>query len=87
MHFTYIPTGVCSRQIDLEMENGVILDCAFTKGCQGNGAGIAKLVINRPARDVIPLIQDVTCDGHTSCPAQLALALEACLQEEARQRG
>lgn len=81
MHFTYIPKGVCSTRIDLEVEEGIIRHCEFTKGCAGNSAGVARLVTGRSAAEIIPLLKDVTCGGHTSCPAQLALALEACLRE------
>ena len=36
MTYTYAPTGVCSSQIDLELEDGVIRSVAFTGGCNGN---------------------------------------------------
>ena len=44
MHFSYTPKGVCSRKIDLELENGVVTALSFTGGCHGNLQGISVLV-------------------------------------------
>ena len=33
MTYTYIPKGVCSRKIDLTIEDGVIRDVKFSGGC------------------------------------------------------
>lgn len=44
MKYTYIPKGVCSRQINLEINNGIIDSCEFVGGCAGNTQGICALV-------------------------------------------
>ncbi len=75
MRFTFATTGVCSTSIDLEIEDGIIRHCAFENGCEGNLQGISSLVKGRRAEEVIPLLENITCNGHTSCPAQLAQAL------------
>ena len=83
MRFSYTPTGVCSTQIDLEIEDGVVRGCAFTNGCEGNGRGVSRLVEGRKVEELIPLLKDITCEGHASCPAQLAAALQRYLMETA----
>ena len=40
----YHPKGVCSKAIDLEVEDGVIKSVEFTGGCNGNLQGISRLV-------------------------------------------
>jgi len=80
MHFSYTPTGVCSTRIDLDIQDGVVRGCAFTDGCEGNGRGVSLLVEGRKAAELIPLLKNITCEGHASCPAQLAAALEQYLE-------
>lgn len=73
----YSTVGTCSRLIDIEIENGVIKDVNFIGGCHGNLQGIASLVKGMRPEDVIDKLKGIRC-GHksTSCPDQLALALE-----------
>lgn len=83
MTYTYYPTGVCSSQIDLELEDGVIQSVAFTGGCNGNLKGISTLVQGMPAREAIEKLQGTTCGWKpTSCPDQLSKALAAALAQE-----
>ena len=81
MHFTYTPCGTCSRQIDIELENGIIRNVAFTGGCHGNLQGIAALVRGMRREDAIERLEGIRC-GHkaTSCPDQLAQALKASME-------
>lgn len=84
MRFTYTPKGVCSRQIDLELEDGVVTALRFTGGCNGNLQGVSALVVGRKATDVIDSLRGINCNGKgTSCPDQLSRALEAALAAEA----
>lgn len=83
MHFTYTPKGVCSRKIELELEDGVVTDLAFTGGCHGNLQGISALVKGRKASDVIATLRGIRCGSKsTSCPDQLSDALEAALAQQ-----
>lgn len=76
----YIPSGVCSKQIDFSIENGLVRSVSFTGGCSGNLAGIAKLIEGMPAKVVIQKLSGVRCgDKATSCPDQLAKALKSAL--------
>lgn len=68
--------GICASQIDIELEDGVIKEVAFTGGCNGNCKGLSLLVTGMKAKDVIDKISGVDCKGRgTSCPDQLADSL------------
>ena len=69
--------------INIELdENGVIEKVQFIGGCNGNTSGISQLVKGMQAEDVISRLKDIDCNGKgTSCPAQLAIALEQALEE------
>jgi len=63
--------------VDFEVENGIITNCQFIGGCDGNTKGVAALVVGRPVDDVIQLLSGIDCNGRgTSCPDQLAKALQ-----------
>lgn len=73
---TYKTSGVCSRTIDFEIENNIIKHVKFNGGCLGNTQGVAKLVVGRSIDEVISLLSGIQCRNGTSCPDQLAKALE-----------
>lgn len=75
--FTYQPRGVCSVQIDFEIENDIVKNVRFTRGCNGNTQGISALVEGMQVDEVIKKLRGTNCNGRgTSCPDQLAIALE-----------
>ena len=77
MKYTYIPEGVCSRQIEFEVENGIVKSLRVIGGCNGNLQGIAKLVVGMKVEEVIKKLEGIDCGGRgTSCPDQIAKALE-----------
>ena len=74
----YKTKGVCAREINLEVENDTIESVEFVGGCNGNLQGISKLVQGMKIKDAITKLEGIHCDGkNTSCPDQLAKALEA----------
>jgi len=76
MQHSYKTHGVCSRKIRIELEDGVIKDVEFVRGCNGNAKGIAALVKGMPAEEVVRKLAGIRCDSkRTSCPDQLAKAL------------
>ena len=78
MTYQYTPKGVCSRHITLEVEEGIIRKVAFEGGCSGNTQGVARLVEGMPVKEAISRLKGIRCGfKSTSCPDQLALALEA----------
>ena len=77
MKYTYEPNGVCSRQINFEVENGIVTKLEVIGGCNGNLQGISKLVIGMKVEDAINKLKGIDCKGKgTSCPDQIARALE-----------
>ena len=77
---SYTPKGVCSRKIDIEVEDGIVKKVHFTGGCNGNTQGVSKLVEGMKVQDVIDRLEGIDCNGRgTSCPAQLAEALKSTL--------
>jgi len=80
MTYQYKTKGVCARGIAIELEGGVVHSVRFDGGCGGNTAGISKLVEGMPADEVIARCKGIPCGNRkTSCPDQLARALEAAL--------
>ena len=76
MTINYKTKGVCARQINVEVEDGIVKNVEFVGGCSGNTQGVARLAKGMKVKDVIELLKDVDCGGRgTSCPAQLAQAL------------
>ena len=77
----YQPKGVCSTSIDIDLDNGIIQSVSFTGGCNGNLQGISKLVEGMDAKDAIQRLKGIRCGfKSTSCPDQLAQALESIMQ-------
>ncbi len=80
--FSYTTRGVCSRKIDFDIENGIVKNVRFTSGCNGNTQGVARLVEGMTTEEVIRRLKGVDCGGRgTSCPDQLATAIELALQQ------
>ena len=78
MKYAYIPRGVCSRKIELDIEDNKIKSCRFMGGCHGNLQGIGKLVQGMDVDEAINKLEGIDCGGRgTSCPDQLARALKA----------
>lgn len=83
MDYKYKTHGTCAREISFELENGIVKNVSFFGGCNGNLKGIAALIEGRKAEEIIPLIKGTKCGfKSTSCPDQLALALEEALNEQ-----
>ncbi len=74
--YTYRTKGTCSSQILIEMEGEMIKKVQFVGGCTGNTQGVARLAEGRKINDVIDLLKGIQCRGGTSCPDQLACALQ-----------
>ncbi len=76
MKFTYRPKGVCSQQMDIEVDGGKLVSLRVLGGCSGNLQGISKLVEGMEIDEVISRLEGINCGfKKTSCPDQLAKAL------------
>ena len=80
---TYSTKGTCSKQIIFDIDaEGKIHNVKFIGGCSGNLQGISRLVEGKLPDEVVPLLRGIRCRQNTSCPDQLALALEPYLTEK-----
>ncbi len=85
MTIQYQTKGVCSRQMNVKLENGVVQKVEIIGGCAGNSQGVARLVEGMKAEDAIRKIEGIRCGFKaTSCPDQLSKALRIALAEEAK---
>ena len=61
-------------------DNGIITAVEFDGGCNGNQTGISRLVVGKPAEEIISILKGTTCGKRpTSCPDQLARALQEAI--------
>ena len=76
----YRPKGVCSNYMEIDVENGVILECRVSGGCNGNLQGISSLLKGMTVQDAISRMEGIRCGMRsTSCPDQIAKALKQAL--------
>ena len=77
---TYSTFGVCSRQIEIIVDEGIIKDLRFIGGCSGNTQGISSLVKGMKIEDVVERLEGIKCGPRpTSCPDQVSRALKQYL--------
>lgn len=77
MVYRFRPEGVCSQEIILDIEGGIVQDLKVIGGCSGNLQGIAKLVKGMKIDEVIERLKGIRCGFKpTSCPDQISRALE-----------
>ena len=80
MTHTYQTKGTCSKQITFDLNDGVVSNVSYLGGCNGNLQGVAKLVEGQKAEDLINKLKGIQCGlKGTSCPDQLARALEEAI--------
>ena len=86
MTITYRPKGVCSRLMQVEVEDGIIRKVEVKGGCSGNLQGISKLVEGMDIDTVIERLDGIHCGmKETSCPDQLANALKKAREKLAEE--
>ena len=74
----YKTQGTCSTAINFEVKDGIIESVQFVGGCNGNTKGISALVQGMSVEEAIKRLKGITCGFKpTSCPDQLARALES----------
>ena len=76
MQYTYKTSSVCAREINFDIEDGVITNVRFLGGCNGNVKAISKLVDGMTVKEIEEKLKGNTCGWkQTSCADQLALAV------------
>ena len=69
---------VCSKQIDIQIKDGIIQSVVYTRGCDGNAKGIGALIKGMSVEEAIRRLEGITCGKRpTSCPDQLARVLKS----------
>jgi len=75
--YSYAPKGVCAKNINFKVVDDKITEVIFTGGCPGNLLGVSTLVKGMEVKEAIKKLKGISCGNKTtSCPDQLALALE-----------
>ncbi len=83
-HITYFPKSVCSRKIELDVEENKITKVKFEGGCAGNTQGVSRLLIGMTVDEAIERLSGIRCGFKpTSCPDQLATALKQFRDDKA----
>ena len=84
MVYQYEPKGVCSMRMNIEVEGEIIKSVQIIGGCAGNTKGVSVLVEGMNINDAIKKLKGIDCRGRgTSCPDQLAIALERIKEQTA----
>ena len=81
MTIDYVPRGVCSRRITIELKDDVIESVKVLGGCSGNLQGLSSLLRGMRREDAIQRLEGIRCGmKSTSCPDQIAKALNTAQQ-------
>ncbi len=80
---SYNPSGVCSRQMNIEIDDkGIIRKVQIVGGCAGNTQGVSRLVEGMDAKEAAERIRGIKCGfKSTSCPNELSKAILKCIED------
>lgn len=85
MQHEYKTRGVCASKILFEIDGDTVKNIRFVGGCNGNTQGVARLADGMKIDEVVARLKGVHCGMKpTSCPDQLAQALLAAKEQEAK---
>ena len=83
MEYTFKPEGVCSYEMNIQIDGDIVKKVTIKGGCAGNTVGVSKLVEGMKIEDVIKKLKGIPCGFKgTSCPDQLARALEEIMNKK-----
>ena len=83
MKYIYEPQGVCSMQMIFDIEGNIVKDLQIIGGCPGNTVGVSALIKGKKVDEIIELLKGIQCGMKgTSCPDQLAQALEKIIESQ-----
>ncbi len=82
MVYKFKPVGVCSMEMQVDIEDGIIKDAKIIGGCAGNTVGLTQLLVGMTVDEAIKRLKGIPCGiKGTSCPDQFALGLEKIKEE------
>ena len=77
MEYRFEPQGVCSYEMIIEVDGNTIKKVTIEGGCAGNTVGVSRLIEGMNIDEAIKRLKGIQCGYRgTSCPDQLAIALE-----------
>lgn len=78
MEYRYTPSNrVCSQEMIIELEGDIVKNVTIVGGCAGNTVGVSNLIQGMRIDEAIQRLKGIPCGFRgTSCPDQLAIALE-----------
>ena len=80
MEYIYEPNGVCSREMIVDFDGNTKKKVKIVGGCAGNTVGVSRLIEGMNIDEAIRRLKGIPCGiKGTSCPDQLAKALEEYL--------
>lgn len=81
---TFIPEGVCPKEMSVTMEDGVVTGFQCVGGCNGNLKAIGVLLKGMSVEDTVEKLKGIQCrERGTSCADQLAKGLQRWMEENA----
>ena len=83
MEYRYEPEGVCSQEMIIEVDGDTIKKVTIQGGCAGNTVGVSRLIEGMKIQEAIKRLKGIQCGYKgTSCPDQLAIALEKIVESK-----
>jgi uncharacterized protein (TIGR03905 family) len=78
LRYIYRTQGVCPPEIHFQVDQGYLSEIRFVGGgCPGNARLVTRLLEGRHLDEVLQLVNGIDCRNGTSCPDQLASAIQA----------
>ena len=78
----FYPQNVCSVEMTVEHEDGIIKKVKILRGCPGNTQGVAALLVGMSLEEAVQRLQGIQCRNGTSCPDQLARGIKKYLESK-----
>lgn len=80
-HYVHKTGGrVCASEISFDVVDGRIYNVTFEGGCAGNTQGVSMLAEGMAVEDVVKRLKGLLCHNGTSCPNELAVAIETMVK-------
>ena len=77
MEYKFKPSGVCSREMIIDLDGDIIKSVKIIGGCAGNTVGVSRLIEGMKIDEAIKRLKGIPCGFRsTSCPDQLSIALQ-----------
>ena len=74
--YEYKPSGVCSTKMIFDIDGDIVRNIQIINGCPGNTQAVSILCKDQKIDYIIDKLKGIKCRNNTSCPDQLAKALE-----------